>query len=224
MTEYAAPAGPASQRYDLAWKIPAWLLLLALILHYILRDALHYLFRFNPVSFGDFWSERWILRTHVAVAMMMVLLGPLQFWTGFRMRYRRLHRVGGFAFLACGTLASLGALYMGLHPREGGVVYGFGLFLNGLFWLVAGAMAWYAIRSGHVQVHKEWMVRTYVLTCAGFVGARVVTDMTFVERLIGTRALYDLSSWLNWSVPLMATEVIIQVRALRRAARARRRA
>ena len=30
-------------------------------------------------------------------------------------------------------------------------------------------MAYYAIRLGNVRVHKEWMIRTYVLTCAGFV-------------------------------------------------------
>jgi uncharacterized membrane protein len=215
------PAGPIRQRHDLAWKIPAWLLLLGLIAHYILRDALHYLFQFNAASFGDFWSERWIIRTHVAVAMTMVLLGPLQFWTGFRVRHRALHRAAGFGFLVSGTTAACGALYMGLHPREGGVLYGFGLFLNGLFWLMAAAMAWYAIRAGQLQVHKEWMVRTYVLTCAGFVGARVVTDMTFIGERIGTSTLFDLSSWLNWTVPLMLTEIVIQLRAMRRSARVR---
>jgi len=43
---------------------------------------------------------------------------------------------------------------MGLHPRLGGIVYGFGLFQNGLFWLAAAAMAYYAIRLGNVPVRR----------------------------------------------------------------------
>jgi len=49
-------------------------------------------------------------------------------------------------------------LDMGLHPRLGGIVYGFGLFLNGLFWLAAAAMAYYAIRLGNVPVRRTEMV------------------------------------------------------------------
>jgi uncharacterized membrane protein len=205
--------------FSVAWKTAPWIFLLGLIVHYVLRDALHYLFQYTPQSFKEFWSERLVIRTHVAVALVMVLVGPLQFWTGFRMRYRTLHRWSGRIFLITGTVASSAVLYMGLHPRLGGVVYGFGLFLNGLFWLAAAAMAYYAIRIGNVQVHKEWMIRTYVLTCAGFVGARVVADMDFLGRLIGTTALNDLSSWVNWALPLMVTEIVLQIRRLGKTAR-----
>jgi chloramphenicol 3-O-phosphotransferase len=108
---------------------------------------------------------------------------------------------------------------MGLHPRLGGIVYGFGLFLNGLFWLAAASIACYAIRLGNVQVHKDWMIRTYVLVCAGIVGDRIIPDMTFVARRIGVDALNDLSGWANWAVPLMITEVILQLRRLRKTRR-----
>ena len=93
---------------------------------------------------------------------------------------------------------------------------GIGLMFNGLFWLVAASIAYYAIRLGNVQVHKEWMIRTYILACAGIVGDRIIPDMTFVARRIGVDALNDISGWANWAVPLMIAEVILQVRRLRK--------
>ena len=200
----------------LAWKSAAWALLLGPIVYYVHRDALHYLFQYTPESFKSFWSERLLIRTHITAAVTMIFIGPLQFWTGLRMRYMTFHAWLGRFYLLTGTLVGSSALYMGMHPRLGGIVYGFGLFLNGLFWLAAAALAYYAIRVGNVQVHKEWMIRVYVLSWAGIVGDRIIPDMTFVAQRIGTEALNDISGWANWAVPLMVTEILLQIRRLRK--------
>jgi uncharacterized membrane protein len=125
------------------------------IIYYVRRDALHYLFHHTPDSFKAFWSERILIRTHVACAVTMIFVGPLQFWTGLRMRSMTLHVWSGRVFLVTGTFVGCSALYMGLHPRTGGIVFGFGLFLNGLFYLAAASIAYYAIRLGNVQVHQR---------------------------------------------------------------------
>ena len=203
----------------LAWKSIAWGVLLGSIIYYVRRDALHYLFHYTPDSFKAFWSERILIRTHVACAMAMISTGTLQFWTGLRMRHMTLHVWCGRVYLLTGTFVGCSALYMGLHPRLGGIVFGFGLFLNGLFWLAAASIAYHAIRLGNVQVHKDWMIRAYVLACAGIVGDRIIPDMTFVARRIGVDALNDISGWANWAVPLMVTEVVLQLRRLRKTRR-----
>src|SRR5438552_18861867 len=87
---------------------------------------------------------------------------------------------------------------------------------NVLFWWAAASTAYYAIRIGTVQVHKDWMIRTYILACAAIVGDRIIPDMTFVARRIGADALNDISGWANWAVPLMVTEIILQLRRLRK--------
>jgi Predicted membrane protein (DUF2306) len=115
-----------------------------------------------------------------------------------------------------GVFVGCSALYMGMHPRLRGIVYGFGLFLNGLFWLAAAAMAYYAIRAGNVQAHKIWMIRAYILCFAGIVGDRIIPDMAFVSKRIGTEALNDISGWANWAVPLMVVEVLMQIRSFRK--------
>ena len=197
----------------LASKATAWALLIGSIVYYVRRDALHYLFNYTPESFKGFRSERVLIRTHIAAAVTMIFVGLSQFWTGLRMRHMTLHRWLGRIFLVTGTFVGSSALYMGLHPRLGGMVYGIGLFLNGLFWLAAASVAYYAIRLGNVQVHKEWMIRTYILAVAGIVGDRIIPDMAFLERRIGSEALLDISGWANWAVPLMIAEIVLQVEA-----------
>lgn len=194
----------------------AWASLLGAIVYYVRRDGLHYLFRYTPESYKSFWSIRVLIRIHVAFAITMIFIGPLQFWTGFRMRYLTLHTWCGRVFLVTGTYVACTAMYMGLHPRLGGIVYGFGLFLNGMFWVAAASMAYYAIRLGNVQQHKEWMIRTYVLACNGVVGDRILADIPVLARHIGIDAVNDLSGWVLWTLPLMIAEIVIQIRKLRR--------
>ena len=219
----APPALRSGQNWaSLTWKTAAWLLILGPIAYYVRRDALHYLFLYTPDSFKGFWSERVLIRAHIACAITMIFIGPWQFWSGFRMRYLAAHTWFGRIFLVTGTFVSCSALYMGLHPRLGSIVYGFGLFLNGVFWLAAAAVAYYAIRLGNIQAHKEWVIRTYVLSWAGIVGDRIIPDMTFVSQRIGVDALNDISGWANWAVPLMITEVVLQLRRLRKIRRPQR--
>lgn len=202
--------------FNLVWKGAAWALLLGSFVYYIRRDALHYLFQYTPESFKSFWSIRVLIRIHVAFAIIMIFLGPLQFWTGFRMRYLTLHTWCGRVFLITGTYVAATAVYMGLHPRTGGIVMGIGLSLNGLLWLAAAAMAYYAIRLGNVVQHKEWMIRTYVLACNGITGDRILADIPALTRRIGIDAANDLEGWLLWALPLMIAEIFIQIRKLRR--------
>jgi uncharacterized membrane protein len=105
---------------------------------------------YSSDSFKGFWSERILIRIHVAPAVTMMFMGTFQLWTGLRMRYMVLHTWRGRVYLLTGVFVGCSALYMGMHPRLGGIVYGFGLFLNGLFWLAAAAMAYYVIRIGNV--------------------------------------------------------------------------
>src|SRR5215813_14852076 len=100
----------------LTWKTTAWTILLAAIAYYVRRDALHYLFLYTPDSFKGFWSERVLIRAHIACAITMIFIGPWQFWSGFRMRYLAAHTWFGRIFLVTGTFVSCSALYMGLHP------------------------------------------------------------------------------------------------------------
>lgn len=192
-----------------------WSAVVGAIVYYVHRDALHYLFEYTPASFKHFWPERWVIRTHIALAMLMISSGPLQFSSWLRRRHSIVHRLSGYVFLSTGCVVAVTAMYMGLHPVEGDIVYGVGLFLNALFFLVSASIAYYAIRTRNIQIHREWMLRAFVLAYAGLVIVRVIEDMSFLDPVLGAVALNDLSTWVNWTVPLMMTEVALQVSRMR---------
>lgn len=66
-------------------------------------------------------------------------------------------------------------------------------------------MAYRAIRNRQIQAHREWMIRSYVLTWS-FVGCRI-PDLAVVQSLGpgGDTALL----WATWSIPLFLTEVAL---------------
>jgi hypothetical protein len=65
-------------------------------------------------------------------------------------------------------------------------------------------------------MHKEWMLRSYLVAFA-FVTFRIMTDLLpGVTKHLGSN-LDDANtsvSWLSWLVPLAIYEVILQVRKL----------
>jgi hypothetical protein len=70
-------------------------------------------------------------------------------------------------------------------------------------------MGYRAIANRQVCVHREWMIRTYVLTWT-FVGCRIVQGYTTLPGLgaDGVTALV----WLNWIVPLGIAQLMIEWR------------
>lgn len=195
----------------------------AFVLRYVFRYYLHY----NPAAFTDpirgaanYWTMRGWLLMHMTGGMVAVLTGPFQFWTGFRMRYARLHRITGRIFLGGVAVGSIGAYRMAISTTFGWA-FGFALLALASAWFTSAGMAFYAILKGQIPVHKEWMVRTYVITFA-FVTFRVLNDYYPGARLQpdGDRAV--AIGWASWVFPLMFTEIILQLRRMRASARSSR--
>jgi len=75
-------------------------------------------------------------------------------------------------------------------------------------------MAYYAILSGRIEIHKEWMARAYVVTFA-FVTFRVLNDYFAGPRLQPDQDRILTFFWACWALPLLVTEVILQLRRMR---------
>ena len=86
------------------------------------------------------------------------------------------------------------------------VVFGAGAALPYLL-----SSSYLAIKRSLTDQHKEWMIRSYVVTFA-FVTFRVIQP-TLQAAHIGT-PLEQLAAaaWACWAVPLLITELIIQGR------------
>jgi uncharacterized membrane protein YozB (DUF420 family) len=74
-------------------------------------------------------------------------------------------------------------------------------------------MAYLAIRRRQVSQHKEWMIRSYVVTFT-FVTFRLWMELGALQ-ILGQESAATLV-WLSWSMPLLATEVVLQGRKVMR--------
>jgi uncharacterized membrane protein len=164
----------------------------------------------EPGRFGIYFPRRAWLTVHIFAGIVALLLGPAQLWMGLNRRVEILHRVLGMFYVASAATGAVTALYLAKHT-DFGWVFGLGLGSMSVVWIMTTAIATIAICRGMVQQHREWMIRSYVVTFSFVtlrivsVGFELVRGSTLIERL-------SAASWISWTIPLFITEVILQAR------------
>jgi len=202
----ATPAASAS----IAGKI---LLAIALLigLGFVVGFVFPY-FTLNQQRFGVYWVKRAWLLLHIVPGTFALMLGPFVLSMGLARKRMKLHRKLGYGYMTSIALSSIGAFYLAFHTD---VSWMFGAGLSGLAiaWLITTSLAFAAIKRRLVAQHKEWMIRSYVVTF-GFVNFRILVGIltaagvgTLVEQL-------TVSSWFCWAFPLLITEAILQSRKI----------
>jgi uncharacterized membrane protein YozB (DUF420 family) len=212
-----APAGALIEtgKATLIAKSLAWVGIVGLAVGFVLKYVFHYYLHYDKAAFDPYWPRRAGLLLHISGGMLALLTGPWQFWTGLRQKHMQVHRWTGRLFLLGATMGVIGATYLAFTTTYG---WAFGTGLLGLAcaWASTCGMAYYAIRRGLVQIHKEWMIRAYVVTYA-FVTFRVFSDYGPISRLQPVNDLSITLSWACWVVPLCITELVMQFRRMRKA-------
>jgi hypothetical protein len=145
--------------------------------------------------------------------MVALLVGPSQFWTGFRVRFARLHRFTGFVFLGAVAVGSIGAYHMA-YSTTFGWGFGFALAAMATAWVTTTGVAYYAILKRRIQIHKEWMARAYVVTFS-FVTFRLFNDYGPTSRLLPADMLGVTVAWASFTIPLFITIVVQQLWRMR---------
>ncbi len=195
-------------------KMLLWLgraLILGLIVFFVQKYVLHY-FSFTAASYGDFWPKASWLFPHLACGALAILIGPLQFWPKMRANYLQAHRIAGRVYVVAVLVGSIAAY--GLASKiDGGSAYSLGLAGLATAWLTTTGMGFVAIRRKNLEQHKQWMVRSYVVTFA-FVTFRLCDDSMRAMHIMSDDERSKVLAWACWAVPLLVTELIIQGRAV----------
>jgi uncharacterized membrane protein len=181
-------------------------------LSFFFKDAVPYVVDFSSDQFGRFWEFRWWLIFHLAGGSVALIAGPFQFSSGLRRKNMKLHRGLGKAYLVAIAVGSAAALYMGFTSAlaAAGAGYAFALIMLAVAWITTSGMALVMIKRRMIDLHKEWMIRSYVVTFA-FVTFRWLFEMPTMETLLGDDMLITLM-WASWTIPLGVTEVVLQLR------------
>jgi len=161
---------------------------------------------------SEYAGRRGWLLVHIVGGTIALFSGPIQLWLGIADRRIDLHRKLGLAYLAGVAIAASGAFWLAAHPSFGWV-YGAGLRSMAIAQVVTTSLAFVAIKRSLVEQHKEWMIRSYVVTFS-FVTYRLFGLMMGPLQL-GTYAEVNIVlAWGSWALPLLVTEAILQGRKI----------
>ena len=166
---------PGNVTKKLAWglvKSGILLLASAAAARFLVHYAAPY-FRWDAKYFDVYWPHRFRLIVHISGGVVALICGTLQLWTGLRQKAMRFHRWTGRIYLAGVSVGILGAFLISAYsvPRSFAVA----LRCLAMAWLLTTGVAYAAILRGRVALHKEWMIRSYLVTFA-FVSFRVMTE------------------------------------------------
>ena len=170
-------------------------------------------FSLSEARFDQFWPRRWWLVAHLSFGIIALLLAPLQIWLGNTRQRLDLHRSLGWTYMAtilASAIASAGLIVQ----NDVSWLYGVGLTGLAAAWLTTTTFAFLAIKRRKIELHREWMIRSAVVTFA-FVWFRIALGTTIAFDIGTMPERFAFAAWSCWSIPLLATEVILQRRRLR---------
>ena len=181
------------------------------------HDVFPYFADYTEASYRRYWPQRYGLLPHIVGGSLALFTGPIQLWLGLSRRTRRLHHWLGYVYMTGVLLGAGGAFYLSFYTQPD---FGVSLFVLAVVWCITIAMALMAVKSRRLDAHREWMIRSYIVTFA-FVLYRFLVKQPILEPLGG--GLVATSLWASWVVPMMVYEVVNswhRVRPLKRPAAA----
>jgi len=152
-----------------------------------------------------------LIAVHILGATLFILLGALQFASGFRRRYPVWHRRAGRVVYVAGLVVAISALCMTLlysqKPGTGDLLYAMRLFFSSLMGMSL-ILGFAAIRHRDIPTHRAWMIRAYAIGLAA--GTQAFTG-GISAALFGVGVLQDdLAKGSGWLINLAIAEWIIR--------------
>jgi uncharacterized membrane protein len=154
-----------------------------------------------------------VLTAHVILGCSALLAGCLQVWPWLRARHPRMHRITGRVYVGLCIVAGLLALYLATNTPYGPVARASSTVLATL-WIATSLAGLFAARRKDFAAHRRWMIRSFVLACS------IATNRVWVVVLVITLTpsfpsnnlallitTAGLSSWLGWTLPLLAAQL-----------------
>jgi hypothetical protein len=173
MTTTSANAGPIQFRYIAL----ATFVLAALFVLYQ-RDL-------QLLDPGSFLRQRyagisWLIIVHGIFGALALFIAPFQFSSRLRQRHIRVHRLMGRLYILGVIVGAPFAIPVAIILGPPVLVMAATIQATG--WILTTATALYCVRSGRIQQHREWMMRSYPFA-AVFLVVRVILGIPAIERM-----------------------------------------
>lgn len=191
-------------------QLLSWMLIVA-ITYYFMQGADHFL-TLTPAALGKYFTLRWVLIAHITAGGGALILGPFQFWDKLRQKNRKLHRVIGLLYLLAILTSSICAVILAYTTAYTiSWSYAFSLQVWVSVWIITTFIAYRAALQKKFLLHKEWMVRSYIVTIA-FVISGLAIKIPGIAQLGNFSEVAVSLFWMGWSVPLFIYQVILSAK------------
>ncbi|WP_017595353.1 DUF2306 domain-containing protein [Nocardiopsis potens] len=176
---------------------------------------------------GPAWRYDWyypVLVTHIFAGAVAMLAVCLQVWPRLRRRHPAVHRWSGRVYVWAG-LPLVGLASLAIAPLSStGPGTAVSNIVWSLLWIACTAAGYLAARRRRYAEHRAWMLRSFALIFAIalnriWAGVCAAAMSPFLDTAFGgdeaamMAAIASSSSWLSWTVNLIAVEWWMQRRA-----------
>jgi hypothetical protein len=155
--------------------------------------------------------KMWLL-PHGMAAAFALFLGPFQFSERLRRKYITVHKTFGYLYIAgCYIGAPLG-IYIQWFEERLGAARSFTMVAgaDAALWIFATSMALWMIRTGWMQQHRQWMIRSF--SCALiFLEVRAISVIFHVPETLSETVV-----WFCVAAAFPIADLVLQIDELRR--------
>lgn len=196
-------------------SISKWLLvtMVSLIGILIFHKSLEY---YNPDFSRGYLSDKEAvfdgifkvgLYAHIISVLPALLIGTLLIFFRLERKNRKLHRILGKIYVILVLfLASPGGLILAFYAI-GGFWGEFAFISLSLLWWLFTFLAYQSARNGKIQLHKNWMQKSYIL-CLSAVNLRIFLFIAHHFLDLHGSEIYVIVSWLSW-LPFLVIHQLI---------------
>jgi len=122
----------------------------------------------------------WLMLAHGVPGALGLFLGVFQFSNRLRQRFLQLHRVTGRIYVGSVAIAAPAAIVVAIAlPIP---TLAMASIIQATGWVTTTATALYCVRTGRIQQHREWMMRSYPFAMV-FVVVRVLIAIPAIARM-----------------------------------------
>lgn len=160
----------------------------------------------ESVLHNKIWNTAFYL--HISFGGLSLLTGWSQFSKKLRNKNLSLHRWLGKLYVISALMGGSAGLYLAFYAT-GGMVSTLGFAGLATAWLSSTLIAFGYIRQLKIELHQQWMIRSYALAFAAVTlrlwlpSFQIFTTMDFISS-------YKIIAWLCWVPNLAVSEWIIR--------------
>ncbi|MFN4097292.1 MAG: DUF2306 domain-containing protein [Sphingomonas sp.] len=188
------------------WSWALFWLVVAGVAAWFLSDSFRFIATREAPTGETLWGRRMWYFAHIALAIPVLLIAPIQFAASVRGRWPSLHRGLGRIYLAASLLAGLFALHLGSTIAAQETQVPLTLFAG--VWIGFVLIAWQAARRRRFDCHRAFVIRATAIALS-FVWVRMmaVGDGVLLAFVENEELRAATRGWLSFVLPLLVVEV-----------------